>query len=113
MSVAWSSRVALPGSRQSCGHAKCKWFTRAAAAVMIGAVVVEFGGAVLLPAAAPAVVVAAFAIFAAGIVLACWPHPAGGGIEDLIEAIRELSGQRLPNRWTDDDWADLERQLNR
>ena len=33
--------------------------------------------------------------------------------DDGIEAIADATRERLPRRWTDEDWKELERELNR
>lgn len=111
MNVSWSSRIAVPTSRQTCGHRRCTRYTRASTAALCGAVVIEFGAALLFPDASTQVVIAAFTIAAAGIALSLWPHPRSDDLEALIEATREMTPRpRLD--WTDGEWAAREKELS-
>lgn len=109
MSVSWTSRIAWPGSRQDCQHPPCRRLTRWSTAVIISAVAAEFGLGIAFPADGVPAVITAAVIFAAGTVLACWPHPAEAGLEAFDTAVRE---PRLPAAWTAADWADLDKELN-
>ena len=78
---------------------------------LIGAVAAEFAGGLAFPSGGPAVVATAAAVFAAGVVLACWPHPdRNDALEALIEATREMTPRPMVT-WTAADWAAREKEL--
>ena len=95
MSVSWA---ADPDSKRACGHRRCKRTSRAGGILMWASPVIIVPGAVIPDLAGPAVA-AAFAVFAAGLALACWPHPPSAfrDLEALIYATR--TPDHVPDSW--------------
>lgn len=95
MSVSWA---ADPDSKRDCGHRRCRRTSRAGGALLWAAPVIVLGAAI--PDRAALALGAAAAVFAAGCVLICWPHPDdSGALEALIEATRETVPDYVPDEW--------------